>query len=458
MLEKTSVATHFSTTRPAPPSAPGLPLVGSLLPVMKDPLAFFLTAQATYGDIYTLRLGPLEVIVLNHPRHVQHVLRDHVHNYSKGGPIWDTVRTLLGNGLVVSEGDFWRRQRRMMQPHFHRQRLASLTDHMVTAIDEELRNWETATQQPFDIAHAMMQISMRVFVKALFGGSLTPEQMNLVARKMTLVLKHLSVSTLTQALPAWLPVPGRRRYRQAVQAIDQVIFGVIEQRRSGSAGEDLLTLLLHMVDDESGEQMTAQQLRDEAVSMFVAGYETTAIALAWSFHFLTQQPAVYARLQSEVDQVLGGRPPTFADLPQLAYTRQVLQEALRYYPPVWQLTRTADEADEIDGYAIPAGKTVALMQNVIQHHPAIWLNPSQFDPDRFTPEQSATRPELAWWPFGAGQRQCIGRDFALMEGQLVLASVLQRYTLRALPGRIPTPQAVITLCPKAGVWVTLERR
>lgn len=452
-----------ANTAPRLPRAKGWPLVGSLPAIARDPLHFVTDAQQEMGDIYELNLGITKLIMLNHPRHAQHVLIDNARNYTKAGPIWDSLRTLLGNGLPVSEGDFWRRQRRMMQPHFHRQRLAAITDHMVAAIDEGIADWPTraTAQQPFNLLDAMSAITMRVIVRALFGTSLAHSEIDQVATELTLILDQLLRGVVTQNLPQWLPLPGKQRYERAISRIDEVVFGVIEKVQANPAGEEagnLIAMLLQMVDAETGEQMTPQQLRDEAVTMFLAGYETTAITLTWAFHFLTQDPSVLAPLQEEVDTVLGDRTPTFADIPQLPYSRMVLQEAMRYYSPSWQLTRTAQADDEIDGYTIPAGSEVAVMQHVIHHNPAVWDEPQRFDPLRFTPEAEAQRPKQSWIPFGAGQRLCIGRDMAIMEGQLVLARVLQQYEVSAVPGRVATPHAAMTLRPKDGVWVQLARK
>ncbi|HEX2623525.1 MAG TPA: cytochrome P450, partial [Phototrophicaceae bacterium] len=206
------------------------------------------------------------------------------------------------------------------------------------------------------------------------------------------------------------------------------------------------------------EQMTDQQLRDEAVTLFLAGYETTSVAMAWSFHYLTQQAEFAARLHAETDAVLGDRDPVFMDVPQLAYARMVMQEALRLYSPTYWVSRTAEEDDVIDGYRIRKGQMVAIMSHMIHRHPDFWQHPEAFDPERFTPENSAGRHQLAWIPFGAGQRQCIGRDFALMEGQLILTKIAQRYNVHAIPGKVAAPHVSTTLRTKDGVWVTISKR
>jgi cytochrome P450 len=401
------------------------------------------------------------MVFLNHPRHAQHLLRDNAQNYQKSGPLWDAVRTLLGNGLVVSQGDFWLRQRRLMQPQFHRQRLAGLTTLMVEAIDDVLKTWETAafTGQPFNLLSGFNRLTMRVVIKTLFGTALQPEAMDEVAHLLTFALDYLLVDGTTRTLPAWLPIPGRRRYRQTIARFDEIVYQVIQDSRQGKGSENhLLAMLLNTVDEETGEGMDDRQLRDEVATLFLAGYETTSIALSWAMHFLTQHPATLQKLQAEVDRVLGRRIPTFADLPNLPYARMVLQEAMRLRPPSYWLPRTAVADDEIDGYHIPAGTTVVSFTYLHHRHPDSWPNPEQFDPERFTPENSAGRHHFAWVPFGAGQRQCLGRDFALMEGQLALAMLVQRYQVSARAGQTIQPVLSTTLRPKGGVIVHLMRR
>ncbi|HYF64088.1 MAG TPA: cytochrome P450, partial [Herpetosiphonaceae bacterium] len=375
-----------------PRSTGGLPFVGSLPALLRDPLPFFLEARQRYGDIYTLDLGVTRMTVLNHPSHAQHILADNSRNYPKGGAMWDSIRSMLGNGLVVSEGDFWLRQRRMMQPHFHHKRLAAISGIMVGAIEESLQTWDErlATGAAVDLAPAFSAITMNVIVRTLFGSQLDEIRAGKVGQAMGYALDYLMVGMLARSLPAGLPVPGKRRYAAALKTMDAVLFEVIAGRRAaGLDGDDLIALLIQAVDDESGEGMTNQQLRDEAVTMFLAGYETTSITLSWVMHFLLHDPSVARQLRDEADAVLDGRAPTFADLPRLTYTRMVIQEALRFFPPSWWTPRTAQRDDEVDGFAIPAGTNVVSLTYGIHHHPGIWDQPHLFVPERFSPEQVA---------------------------------------------------------------------
>jgi cytochrome P450 len=428
---------------------------------MKERLDFVEAARRSHGDIYTLDLGFTQLIVLCHPRHAQHVLMDKLPNYTKGGAMWDSMRTFLGNGLPVSEGEFWKRQRRMMQPAFHHQRLVSLTEAMVGSIDECLASWEQAarTGEPFDISSAVSSITMDVLVRTMFGTGLEAGEAERVAQAFTYILDYLMVGMATHSLPEWLPVPGRERYRQSIRHIEEVVRQVIERGRKGSGDQNnILSLMLDTVDAESGERMTDTQLRDEAVAIFVAGYETTAAGLYWSFHLLNRRPECAQRMREEVEKVLGQRTPGFTDLHSLVYTRGVFQEALRLYSPSYWIPRTAVEDDEIDGYRVPAGMGVGVMTHLIHQHPEVWPEPLRFEPERFLPASSEGRHKQAWMPFGAGQRQCIGKEFSLMEAQLILARVAQRYQTSAVPGRETQMHVGATIRAKNGVWVHLKKQ
>jgi len=444
----------------SPPKVSGVPLVGALPGLLKDRFDFLEAARQRHGDIYTLDLGFTDAVILSHPRHVQHILVDHARKYFKGGAIWDSMRTFLGNGLPVSEGDFWKRQRRMIQPAFHHQRLVAMTEKMLEAIDESLEGWEQAarTGEPFDLAEAFSRMTMNVMVRSMFGSGLEAGEAERVGRELAYIIDYMMQGMLTKSLPEWLPVPGRTRYREAIRYIDEVVLRVIERGRRNAEENNLLSLLLHAVDGESGERMTNAQLRDEAVSLFVAGYETTSVGLSWAFQLMTRHPESFQRLRTEAREVLGQRMPGFADLRQLPFSRNVLQESLRLYPPSYWIPRTSAEEDEIDGYRIPAGKMVVVFTHLVHHHPDVWEEPRRFDPDRFTLERSEGRHKQAWMPFGAGQRLCIGKEFSLMEGQFILARIAQRYEVSAVPGREAQVHIATSIRAKNGVWVHLKTR
>ncbi len=455
-----SIALH-RPEHPLPPRVAGLPWVGSLPGLLRHRLEFLEAARRRYGDIYTLDFGVSRAIVLCHPRHAQHVLVDHARNYSKGGPMWDAIRTFVGNGLPVSEGAFWKRQRRMMQPAFHHQRLVSLVSTMVEEIDHNLDGWERAarTGEPFNIAQALNRMTLNVLVRTLFGGGLEPSEVERIAQAITYIIDYILQGMMTQRIPAWVPVPGRARYRAAIRSLEESVLRFVHQHRQGhETGDNLLSLLIDMVDAETDERMTEAQLRDEVMALFAAGYETTAVGLSWMYHLLGEHPASAQRLQAEVDAALGQNTPGFAELRRLEYSRCVLQEALRLYPPTYWLPRTAVEDDDIDGYRIPAGSMVGVFTHTIHRHPDIWEEPLRFDPDRFSAERSKGRHRLAWLPFGAGQRQCIGKEFSLMEGQLIAARIVQRYQVTPVEGRKARLRIRTTLSAREGVWVHLKKR
>ncbi|MEZ4713718.1 MAG: cytochrome P450 [Caldilineaceae bacterium] len=463
MITSTSnIQSIKANNAPAPlPTRWGLPLVGVLPQLLMDPFGYIVRSWEQFGDIYALNLGFIKILMLNHPRHAQYVMRDNAENYYKGGPIWDSLRGFVGNGLVTSDGAFWLRQRRLMQPQFHRQRLAGLTELMVEAIDEALQLWLPAagSGKPFELNTNFNQLTLRVIAKTLFGTALSAAELDEMSSLMAYTLGYLLTDASTQALPAWLPIPGRRRYRQAIARCNEMIYQIIHDSRQGIGPENhLLAMLLNLVDEETGEAMDDRQLRDELATLFLAGYETTSIALTWAMHQLMQHPDVLAKVQAEADSVLGDRLPTFADLPNLNYTRMVIQETMRVNPPVFWLPRVAREADEIDGYAVPAGTHVISFTYAYHRHPEFWPNPDQFDPERFTPENAAGRHHFAWIPFGAGQRQCIGRDFAMMEAQLALAIVAQRFQMRPADKKAVQPMLASTLRPRGGLHVYLESR
>ena len=454
-----------SIVQPAQPKAipltKGMPLIGSLPQIIKNPFGYLKQARATHGDIYNLNLGISKMLILNNPRQMQHVFVDNVQNYRKGGGMWDAVRAMLGNGLVVSEGSFWLRQRRMMQPQFHRQRLAALTDLMVSAMNEALDTWEkSANGSDFNVAPAFSELTMKVITRTLFGTGLDTDEMKNVSKALDYAVNYILKAIVLSSLPAWMPAPGRKQYQEAIAQIDETVYRIIASSRTNSGAENhLMAMLLDMVDDETGEGMTDQQLRDEVTTIFLAGYETTSIALTWAFDFLTHNPEMMEKLRAEVDAAVGSdRLPTFADLPKMPYSRMVLQETLRIRPAAWQLPRTAIEDDEIDGHHIPAGTNLIGLIYMCPYHPDEWDNPEVFDPERFQSDKSEKRHKFAYMPFGAGQRKCIGMDFALMEGQLALAMVAQRYTLTKTTENLAEPQLSTTLRPKGGVVVKLEKR
>lgn len=444
-----------------PPLTKGFPIIGSLPTIINHQTNYLFNAWHKYGDIYELDLGLVRIVMLNHPDYAQHILRDNVRNYAKGGEMWASVRDVIGDGLVTSEGAYWRRQRRMIQPHFHRQHLASLVDLMVEAIDDGMSEWDDLAEsgEPFDISQAYANITMKVIVRSMFGNTLDSNDAEQMGKAMGFALDYMIKNMVFGKLPDWVPVPGRKTYKDMMERSNKFLYGMIAQRRqSGDFGNDLLSMFLNLVDDETGEPLTDQEIRDEAATIFLAGYETTSIAMTWATYMLTQHTHVANRLAVQVHDVLNQRTPTFTDLIQLTYPRMVMEEAMRLYSPVFWLPRTAVEDDVIDGFHIKAGQMVAAVPLTIHRHPDFWEAPNEFDPENFAPDNIKHRHPMAWMPFGGGQRLCVGKDFAMMEGTLILSRLMQRYFIYPVANRQAKTALSTTLSTKDGVWVTIQKR
>ena len=430
---------------------------GLLADFRRNPLRFYMNA-AKFGDIVGLRAGPMTSYFLTHPDHIKYVLQDNNQNYGRSR-IHDMMKPLLGEGLFTSDGAFWRRQRRLTQPAFHRQRLAAFATIMTDTTTAMIEQWHSVSQdgQPLELAAEMDRLTLAITNKALFGTDLTVDT-DERQRYGMILREHLEYRfEHFFTFPERVPTPRNRRFWKVVRANDEFVFAIIdERRRSGEDRGDLLSMLLQARDEETGEGMSDKQLQDEVTIFIGAGTETTAMALAWTWYFLSTHPEVDRKLRAELAEVLGGRPPTAEDLPNLKYTRMVIEEALRLYPPAWGMSRAALGADEIGGYPIPAKATIALSPYVTHRHPAFWENPEGFDPERFTPECSASRSRYAYFPFGGGPRQCIGNEFALMEAQLVVATVAQQYRLYLVPGHPVEPAALFSLRPRHRVLMTLH--
>jgi cytochrome P450 len=426
--------------------------------LMRDPLPFIEKLFREYGDVVHLRLAGFHVYVVASPDGIKHVLQENHRNYVKSAD-YKILAQLLGQGLVTSEGSLWLRQRRLMQPMFHRQKIAAFGAMMTDCALAMLEGWRTRAEkrEPFDVATEMMRLTLQIVGRALLTMDLTA-QADLIGRNMTIANERMGEMDLTALVP-WLPTPANRRFRKSVNVLRQLVLKIIAaRRREGRDYGDLLSMLLAVRDEETGESMSDEQLRDEVLTLILAGHETTATALSWTWYLLSQNPEAERKLHAELDEVLGGRPPAMADLANLNYTGMVIDEAMRLYPPVWAIGRQALEDDEISGYRVPQGSNVMVSQWLAHHHPGYWENPLRFEPERFSAERAAGRPRYAFFPFGGGPRMCIGNLFALTEAQLVLATVAQRYRLRLLPNHPIETQPLVTLRPHYGVKVVLEQR
>jgi cytochrome P450 len=432
-----------------------------LTAMRRDATGVFLDAARRFGDVAYLKILSRRGFLITNPRDVRHVLQDNARNYHKS-PLYQKLRVSIGDGLLTSEDDFWLRQRRIAQPAFNRQRIAALTGVMVDAAQETASHWDTlaAAGRPVDIAEEMMRLTRTVVVRTLLGADLGPFA-GQVDDAWTIMNEHIGESFWALGLTESLPTPKNRRYHAARALLRNAVDHMIRERRRDPSGTtDLLSMLLSARDEETGEGMTDDQLRIEVTTFLLAGQETTSLALTWTWYLLSQHPAVLATLQAEVDALTDLRDPSRQDgqLMHLPYARMVIDEALRLYPPAWGFSRQAMGDDEVGGYRLPRGWLAFVSPYVLHRLPAYWEDPERFDPERFSPERSASRPKFVYLPFGAGPRQCIGNHFALLEAQVIVAVLARRFQLRLVPGHRVEAQPLITLRPKYGMAMTIERR
>ena len=426
--------------------------------VRRNPTAVFMSAARRYGDVVYFKIGPRRGYLITNPADVRHVLQDNARNYHKS-PLYDKLRLSLGNGLLTSEDEFWLRQRRIAQPAFHRQRIAALACVMAQAARDASAEWEAIASagRPVDVAEEMMRLTRTVVLRALLGADLGPFGAE-VDSAWTIINQHIGESFWSIGFTDRWPTPKYRRFQAARAVLRAAVDHVIsERRRSPADTADLLSMLMSARDEETGEAMTDEQLRVEVTTFLLAGQETTSLALTWTWYLLSQHPGAAQRLEEEIDVVLGGRPPEYADLANLPYARMVVDEAMRLFPPAWGFSQALDD-DELGGYHLPRGWLAFVMPYVLHRLPAFWDDPDAFDPERFTPERNATRSKYVYLPFGAGPRQCIGNHFALIEAQLVLATLAQSYRLQLVPGHRVEPWPLITLRPRFGMPMIIERR
>ena len=432
-----------------------VPLLGNLPAFRSDPLATLLHAQRACGDVARVEFPTARGHLLFHPDAVRAVLVDHAKQVSKDTPGFVALRLLLGNGLVTSDGAFWLRQRRIAQPAFHRARIFALGSRMVTLAERTADAWDAAARdgRTVDVAEAMMRLTLAIVADTMLGADVERDAAG-VGRAVTHLLHDLNERIVRPWLPpvSW-PTPRNRRFAEARDTVKRVIDEAIAQKRANpdAPGGDFLRMLIEARDEETGEGMTDDQLRDEVATIFAAGHETTANLLAWTWQWLARAPHVRRKLQAELAAVLGDRPAVAEDYPRLPYTRMVLMESLRLSPPVWLLSRRVVEPFDAGGTHLPAGSLAFLSPYVTHRHPGLWDEPEGFDPERFAEGAGAGRPTLAFFPFGAGPRKCIGEVFALMEATLLLATLARRFSPELIPGRVPEPEPVITLRPRGGL-------
>jgi cytochrome P450 len=440
------------------PGPPPLKFLLSLPRFRRDPLRGFFQMALDYGDVVRYR-GLWVSHQLSHPDHIQHVLQANYANYRKGRG-YRILKLSLGEGLLTSEGALWQRQRKMTQPSFQSQQVSSFVSTITANALTMLRRWEdyASRSETFDVVPEFMRLTLNIAAQVLFTTNLEADAESI--RRTLEIGRDYSVERAWSLIPpplSW-PTKRNREYRAALAHIHGIIDRIIAGRRRAPARvNDLLTMLME-ARDENGAPMSDKQLRDEVVTLLTAGHETTTLALAWTCYLIATRPEVMEHMAAEA-AFLNGRAPAYEDLMKLRYSRMVVEETMRLYPPVWTMSRTAVNEDEIGGYYIPAGSEILIFPYITQRHPKWWTDPDEFRPERFSPENSAARPRYAYLPFGAGPRTCIGLNFAMTEILAVLALILQRFRLRFAidPEKVHADPSV-TLQARPGVPVKLESR
>jgi len=430
-------------------------LIGNMPLASRDPLAVLTRWARQYGDIFYYRAAWIHVYFLNHPDLIESVLVRNHPNLLKDRVIQNS-RWFFGDGLLTSEGEEWKRQRRLTQPAFHRDRVASYAGIMTGYAQQMLTRWRDGTV--IDVHHEMMKLTLRIVVRSLFN--VEAEEDEKISRSLNVMMRHSAgVKMLFPSYFRRLPLPGMSEIRGAVKQLNHTVLAIINERRQRTDPEsnDLLSLLMQ-ARDEDGSRMTDKQLRDEVMTFLLAGHETTALALSWCWYLLSRNPEAEAKLHAELDAVLGRRLPAYSDLPALRYSERVVKESMRLYPPAWSLAREVATPFEVGGYWLPAGANVVMSQWIMHHDSRFFSDPEKFDPDRWGREEYQTLPKFAYFPFGGGNRQCVGAGFAMMEAVLLLATVASKFQLKVIEDHPVVPVPSFTLRPKQGIKVTVRQR
>lgn len=451
----------YHNDRQNPPGPRSLPFIGCSPQLARNPLQFLTDTAHKYGDVVDLgKVGSQHLYFVNHPKDIKYIFQDNNKNYRKSRNFkGKEIELTFGNGLVHSEGDLARRQRRLMQPAFHRERIGSLINDMTNIIGQTLDVWYGIDENTvMDIPAQMLELTQRIIIKALLGVDRSTQSDEIIQAWNIVFNFHNERTWSFFKPPVNLPLPANLQFLKAVRKVETLIYQIIRERKqSENQPDDMLSMMLNACD-ENGEGMSEQQLRDEMVTMFAAGFETAGTTLTWIWYLLSQHPNVEDKLQAELATVLNGRTPTFEDLPNLKYTKMVVEESMRLYPTAWLNSRTNIDEDQIGGYQIPANSQILLCPFVTHRLPAFWENPEHFDPERWLPERSGDRLRYAYFPFGGGPRQCLGDVFALTEIQLVIAMISQHFRLKLVPKHPVEPKPMLTLQTRYGLRMTLERR
>lgn len=458
IIRMETTSTVQSPLPPAPPHKEHWLLGGSYY-LLQNPIHYLQENRKSMDGIYLITSPIRKAIVVDTPEYVKHVLQDNNKNYTKSLAYKKLLTRLLGKGLLTSEGDFWRKQRRLAQPAFHRDKLALLADDMVKCTEAIITELEAVAGQEVNLAKYMMTVTLDVVAKSMFGSDVSGfvqivgDEIDYANEQAMKRIKN------PLKLPPWVPTPDNIKEQRSLDNLDRIINGIIEtRRRSDKKHDDLLQMLMDVEDVDTGEKMSDRQLRDESMTIFLAGHETTALALSWLWYLLEKNPDKAEKLYTEVDTVLQGRIPQLNDLKDLTYIRQVIDETLRLYPSAWAIGRNAKEDDEIGGYRIPADYNVLIPIYIIHRDPSVWENPDDFIPERFAKENQKELHKYAYFPFGGGPRFCIGNNFALMEMQIIVAMLAQRFRFKLQSGKTVEPAQLLTLRPKGGMPMTVIER
>lgn len=434
--------------------------LGNMLQLRNERIQFFLQQQKDLGNVYRIVIPTRKVMVVSDPEWIKYVLVDNNKNYTKSFA-YDSIKVFLGNGLLTSEGEFWKRQRRLAQPAFHKEKLNLMFQNMLEQTQKCIDKLEVFadTNRSFDLSKELYKLTLDIVNSTLFYNEVdntTDTIYKLVSEGSEYITKRIDTPI---QLPDWIPTPHKLREKKVLQTMDEVFFSVIDRRRKQDVQhEDLLSMLMEARDEETGETMSNQQLRDEILTIFVAGHETTQIALAWTFYLLSQNPDKLNILTNEIEQELKGELPTPVSIRGLHYLKQVIDESMRCFPPAWIMGRKTIEPDVINGYEVPAGTNVIMPIYVVHHDASTWENPYEFKPERFASENLKEKHKYSFFPFGGGPRLCIGNNFAIQEMQVCLAMILQKFKVEVDETFVPELDPLVTLRPKNTLYAKIYKR
>lgn len=451
-----AAATETNATRPLArvggmPKVAGAPVLGSLPELRRDQFEALRRWQRDYGGVFQLEIAGVNVVVAADANSAAEMLVERHRSFARGGPLYEPLVRLFGRSMLTSEGDIWRTRRRAVQPRFRQQAVGAMLDHIDRTLADVV---DPLRPGPINIEDLTGRIAMSVALRVMFGEGLDDQRFDTLANAIDHAVRRIMFGWVTNRLPRWLPLPGRGSYRRALATIDEAVGAMIDARRAtGELGNDFLGMLLHMADDGTIE---TADIRNEAVTLVVAGYETTATAMSWAFYELARHPEQLARARAEADAALtDGSAP---DIGKLSFTVRCFKEALRMYPSGIWLPRTTVEDSELAGYPIKAGTSVLCSTYLVHHDPHAWDEPERFNPERFADDTSQPRNRFAFMPFGLGPHMCVGLHLAMVEGPLAIARVLRRFDIAPIPGREPIPKISTTLATKDGIWLQLSPR